>query len=93
VADPSAVARRIVEKGLTVRDVERLAKDHALNARPSKSAAARPAKDADTRAIEKTLSDALGMRVELRSEGESGELRIRYESLEQLDSICRLLTQ
>ena len=93
VADPSAVARRIVEKGLTVRDVERLAKDHALNARPSKSAAARPAKDADTRAIEKTLSDALGMRVELRSEGESGELRIRYELLEQLDSICRLLTQ
>ncbi|PWB88763.1 ParB/RepB/Spo0J family partition protein [Methylocystis sp. SB2] len=91
VADPSAVARRIVEKGLTVRDVERLAKDHAV--RPSKSAAARPAKDADTRAIEKTLSDALGMRVELRSEGESGELRIRYESLEQLDSICRLLTQ
>ncbi|ULO22539.1 ParB/RepB/Spo0J family partition protein [Methylocystis sp. SB2] len=91
VADPSAVARRIVEKGLTVRDVERLAKDHAV--RPSKSAAARPAKDADTRAIEKTLSDALGMRVELRSEGESGELRIRYRSLEQLDSICRLLTQ
>jgi ParB family chromosome partitioning protein len=64
-----------------------------LNARPSKSAATRSAKDADTRAIEKTLSDALGMRVELRSEGESGELRIRYESLEQLDSICRLLTQ
>ncbi|WP_026222655.1 ParB/RepB/Spo0J family partition protein [Methylocystis rosea] len=93
VADPSAVARRIVEKGLTVRDVERLAKDHALNARPSKSAAARPAKDADTRAIERTLSDALGMRIELRSNGESGELRIRYESLEQLDSICRLLTQ
>ena len=93
VADPSAVARRIVEKGLTVRDVERLAKDHALNARPSKSAATRPAKDADTRAIEKTLSDALGMRVELRSEGESGELRIRDESLEQLNSICRLLTQ
>ncbi|MBG0799321.1 ParB/RepB/Spo0J family partition protein [Methylocystis sp. L43] len=93
VADPSAVARRIVEKGLTVRDVERLAKDHALNVRPSKSVAARPAKDADTRAIEKTLSDALGMRVELRSEGEGGELRIRYESLEQLDSICRLLTQ
>lgn len=91
VADPSAVARRIVEKGLTVRDVERLSKDHAV--RPSKSAAARPAKDADTRAIEKTLSDALGMRIELRSNGESGELRIRYESLEQLDSICRLLTQ
>ncbi|AZG77852.1 ParB/RepB/Spo0J family partition protein [Methylocystis rosea] len=96
VADPSAVARRIVEKGLTVRDVERLAKDHAEEtgaSRHSPRSARNSVKDADTRAIEKTLSDALGMRVELRSEGESGELRIRYESLEQLDSICRLLTQ
>lgn len=96
VADPSAVARRIVEKGLTVRDVERLAKDHAEEtgaSRHSPRSTKSSVKDADTRAIEKTLSDALGMRAELRSEGEKGELRIRYESLEQLDSICRLLTQ
>ncbi|MGB5084953.1 MAG: ParB/RepB/Spo0J family partition protein [Methylocystis silviterrae] len=100
VADPAAVARRIVEKGLTVRDVERLAKDHAEEAGPSgrsprsaKGSAKNSVKDADARAIEKTLSDALGMRVELRAEDERGELRIRYESLEQLDSICRLLTK
>ncbi|MGJ0535515.1 ParB/RepB/Spo0J family partition protein [Methylocystis sp.] len=104
VADPAAVARRIVEKGLTVRDVERLAKDHAEEAgrsgrspRSAKDSAKNStknfAKDADARAIEKTLSDALGMRVELRAEDERGELRIRYESLEQLDSICRLLTE
>ncbi|MGJ0512329.1 ParB/RepB/Spo0J family partition protein [Methylocystis sp.] len=100
VADPAAVARRIVEKGLTVRDVERLAKDHADEAGPSgrslrsaKNSARNSTKDADARAIEKTLSDALGMRVELRGEDERGELRIRYESLEQLDSICQLLTK
>jgi ParB family chromosome partitioning protein len=85
------VARRIVEKGMTVRDVERLAQDETENVRPAKHSA-RPAKDADTRAIEKTLSDALGMRVELRPDGEKGELRIRYGSLDQLESICRLLS-
>ncbi|TLG76853.1 ParB/RepB/Spo0J family partition protein [Methylocystis sp. B8] len=90
VADPAAVARRIVEKGMTVRDVERLAQDEIKNIRPAKRSG-RSAKDADTRAIEKTLSDALGMRVELRPDGEKGELRIRYGSLEQLESICRLL--
>ena len=96
VADPAAVARRIVEKGLTVRDVERLAKDQAEKARPVETFAAfakGSAKDADARAIEKTLSDALGMRVELRAEDERGELRIRYELLEQLDLICGLLTK
>jgi ParB family chromosome partitioning protein len=92
VADPAAVARRIVEKGLTVRDVERLAQERLAEASRTKPRA-RPTKDADSRAIEKTLSDALGMRVELRPDGEKGELRIHYKSLEQLNSICRLLTE
>ena len=92
--NPGAVARRIVEKGMTVRDVERLAQEQAEG--PSRGAL-RPkktsAKNADARAVEKTLSDALGLRVELVSKGEGGELRIRYESLEQLEAISRLLTQ
>lgn len=92
VADPAAMARRIVEQGLTVRDVERLAQAQAKKIRPSKHSA-RVAKDADTRAIEKSLSDALGLRVELRPNGEKGEVRISYQSLDQLQSICRLLTE
>ena len=92
VADPDAVARRIVEAGLTVRDVERLAQRESerRGAAPRKP---RTEKDADTRAIEKTLSDALGMLVDIRHEGERGELRIRYESLEQLESLCRMLSE
>jgi len=96
VADPGAVARRIVDDGMTVRDVERLAQEQAeeassskRNVRPAKASA----KDADARAIEKTLSDALGLRVDLRPNGEKGEVRIRYESLDQLDSIRRLLSE
>jgi ParB family chromosome partitioning protein len=50
-------------------------------------------KDADTKALEKTLCDALGMSVDIKNHGERGELRIRYESLEQLDAICRLLSE
>jgi ParB family chromosome partitioning protein len=92
VADPAAVARRIVEQGLTVRDVERLAQEQSEKIRPKKNSA-RVAKDADTRAIEKTLSDALGLRVELRPTGDTGEVRIKYRSLEQLESLCRLLTE
>jgi ParB family chromosome partitioning protein len=76
---------------MTVRDVERLAQAQTKNIRPSKHAA-RVAKDADARAIEKSLSDALGLRVELRPNGEKGEVRISYQSLDQLESICRLLT-
>ncbi|HEY8214034.1 MAG TPA: ParB/RepB/Spo0J family partition protein [Methylocystis sp.] len=96
VADPGAVARRIVESGLTVRDVERLAQEQAEEASSSRRSvrySKASAKDADARAIEKTLSDALGLRVDLRPNGEKGEVRIRYESLEQLDSIRRLLSE
>jgi len=33
----------------------------------------------------------LGMAVDIKNQGERGELRIRYHSLDQLDAICRLL--
>ncbi len=94
VANPEAVARRIVEEGLTVRDVEALAQEQQAGAGPGAPASVRKPKaekDANTRALEKTLCDALGMAVEIRNQGERGELRIRYQSLDQLDAICRML--
>lgn len=92
VKDPDAIARRIVDEGWNVRDVERHAQQEASGAvaKPRKPPIE---KDADTRAIEKSLSDALGLRVAIHPNGESGELRIRYETLEQLDSLCRTLTE
>jgi ParB family transcriptional regulator, chromosome partitioning protein len=94
VENPEAVARQIVERGLTVRDVEGLAQSQ--NAGASKSSGSRktaPEKDANTRALEKTLGDALGMQVEIRNNGERGDIRIHYQSLDQLDAICRLLSE
>jgi ParB family transcriptional regulator, chromosome partitioning protein len=95
VENPEAVARQIVERGLTVRDVEALAPSQAGGA-ASKSSGPRkaaPEKDANTRALEKTLSDALGMQVEIRHNGEKGDIRLYYQSLDQLDAICRLLSE
>ncbi|CAN2534953.1 Chromosome-partitioning+protein+ParB [Methylocapsa aurea] len=93
VDDPDAVARRVVEQGLTVRDVERLGQEEAPGGKlETKSRKPRVDKDADTVAMEKLLTDALGLYVSIHHRGESGELRIRYATLEQLDGLCRRLT-
>jgi ParB family chromosome partitioning protein len=59
---------------------------------PSKGARGGP-KDADTLALENDLSEALGLDVFIADEGGSGELRIQYATLEQLDDLCRRLTR
>lgn len=95
VENPEAVARQIVEQGLTVRDVEAMSQAQTT-AEPSSndpgvSKKPRAEKDANTRALEKSLGDSLGMAVDIKNQGERGEIRIRYQSLDQLDAICRLL--
>jgi ParB family chromosome partitioning protein len=90
--DPEALADVIVARGLSVREAEALAKGPA--ARPKKaSGPRRPAKDADTHALEADLEEALGMSVEVNDRGGAGELKIRYATLEQLDDLCRRLTR
>lgn len=89
--DAESVAKQIVEKGLSVRDVEALSQD-----RKSGDSAGRSnekTKDPDTRAFEQELADTLGLNVAVkRGSGESGELRIKYRTLEQLDGLrSRLL--
>jgi ParB family transcriptional regulator, chromosome partitioning protein len=86
-ADADAIAARIVAQGLSVRDVERITQKSAGRA----SSKAPQDKDSDTRALEKTLSDALGLNVAISHRGEAGEVRIRYKSLDQFDDLCRKL--
>ncbi|MDB5475679.1 MAG: parB [Phenylobacterium sp.] len=91
-AEPDALAELIVSKGLSVREAEALAK--GASRRPKKASGPRRApKDADTHALEADLEEALGMAVEIADRGGSGELKIRYASLEQLDELCRRLTR
>ncbi|WP_306117188.1 MULTISPECIES: ParB/RepB/Spo0J family partition protein [unclassified Roseitalea] len=89
-ADPMALARRIVEEGLSVRQAEALAQVPAGD-KAANGGKAKPDKDADTLSLEKALSDATGYRVAISHGAKGGEVRIRYRSLEQLDDLCRLL--
>jgi ParB family chromosome partitioning protein len=90
VSDPERVAKQIVEEGLTVRDVERLNQDAAPTEKaPKAKEKAEP--DADTKALEKLLSDLLGLTVKITHRGESGDVRVVYQSLEQLDLLCKRL--
>lgn len=91
----SELAAQIVAKGLSVREVERLMKEQEVGKPRSSKTARGPEKDADTRALEGDLSANLKMpvRIEHASGGESGELVIRYGSLDDLDKLCRILSQ
>lgn len=91
VSDPERVATEIQAKGLSVRDAEAIAQAEAAEGGKVPAARRRTAKDPDTIALERTLSDVLGLKVALDHRGEGGELRIRYKTLEQLDEVCRRL--
>ena len=86
--NPSALAQQIVQKGLSVRDAEALGQQRPTSAPRPRSVVA---KSADTMALEKELSDLLGLTVVLHDKGESGRIEIRYSTLEQLDDVCNRL--
>lgn len=86
---PEKLAEQIIKLGLSVRETETLARDESGH-RPTRKLAAE--KDPDTRALEKTLTEAVGLKVEISHTGDSGgHLRIQYKSLEQLEDICKRL--
>lgn len=89
--DAEALAQKVVDRGLNVRDVEALVQnaDMKVAAGDIKSP---PSKDADTRAFEQELSDAIGLRVEIKKgSGESGVLSVKYSNFDQLDYIRKRL--
>ena len=88
LADPkaqAAAAREVVQKGLSVRETERLVK--RLQA-PPKKAAAPAARNPDIRRLEGELADKLGARVALQhSASGRGKLVVSYNSLDELEGI------
>ncbi|MDZ4738682.1 MAG: ParB/RepB/Spo0J family partition protein [Alphaproteobacteria bacterium] len=84
--DPEAMALELIDGGLNVREAE----EKGRKAKGKKKRTI--GKDADTRALEQSLSTQLGLNVSISHKGEKGgELKVAYKSLEQLDEICRLL--
>jgi ParB family transcriptional regulator, chromosome partitioning protein len=94
-AEPDALAGKIVAQGLSVRDAEKLLEGAAESSSakgrgPRKRGAGE--KDADTRAMEKKLMEQLGMNVTItHREGETGDVAVRYKTLDQLEFLCRRL--
>lgn len=85
---PTELADKIIKLGLSVREAEGLARDAAAG----RSSKPRPEKDADTKALERTVSESIGLRVDIHHKGQAGgNLTIAYKSLEQLEDICRKL--
>ncbi len=76
------------QKTVTVTTVEHNAQ---LTSASDNSAQANGYKDPDIMALEDTLSENLGLKVSIIDRGQSGQIAISYESLEQLDEILRRL--
>ncbi|MFN4140616.1 ParB/RepB/Spo0J family partition protein [Aestuariivirga sp.] len=84
---PAELADQIIKLGLSVREAEGLARTGG----PVRKAKAKAEKDPDTRALEKLVSEAIGLKVEITHRGEGGAVLISYSTLDQLEDICRRL--
>ena len=93
--NPESLAKQVVERDLSVRQTEQLARAAASPGTPRPPVARGSAKDADTRALEEDLTANLRLKVTIdhRPGQQAGELRIRYGTLEELDGLCQLLSR
>jgi ParB family chromosome partitioning protein len=89
--DAEGLAERIIRAGLNVRQTEALAKRARSGPEPVTKPARGAKKNADTADLEGNLAEVLGLKVEIRGQGEAGEVRIIYKTLEQLDDLCARL--
>src|SRR5579863_1121844 len=90
--DAERLADEIVSRGLNVRQVEALAREGGKDAKVNgRKSLARSEKNANLVALEKRISDALGLVVSINDRGRGGVLSIRYRNLDQLDDVLRRL--
>ncbi|SEH16092.1 chromosome partitioning protein, ParB family [Sphingopyxis sp. YR583] len=98
VDDAEAIARRVAKEGLSVRAVEALVRADKGGEAPRKTSGdSRPpgevGRDPDIVAVERHLSELLGIGVGIQYAGEGkGALTLKFASLDQLDMICQRLS-
>jgi ParB family chromosome partitioning protein len=90
---PEEVAEIVVDQGLNVRDVEELARERGKDAEVGTGSKRSSEKTTDPNIadLEKSLSNALGLKVVIQHKGDRGELRVRYGTIDQLDALCEKL--
>jgi ParB family chromosome partitioning protein len=89
--DPEALAREIVERGLSVRETEKLARF----GKPGRERQGRleiKGAGADIEALERQLGDMLGLKVKITYRPDGGTVALNYSTLDQLDMICQRLS-
>jgi ParB family chromosome partitioning protein len=88
-SDPVALAEKVIARGLSVRETERLA------ATPSSKRGEKPQakRSADVALIEADLSKRLGLKVQITNQGSSGSVSIFFKDLDQFDDLLARLTQ
>ncbi|RST29750.1 ParB/RepB/Spo0J family partition protein [Sphingomonas ginkgonis] len=93
-ADPEALTREIIEKGLSVRQAEALAKQVRPGGEQPKGAGRTGggSADADLVALERQLGDVTGLKVKLTHGAKGGTVTLAYSNLDQLDMICQRLS-
>ena len=89
--DPEGLADEILRSGLSVRETEKLARE----GKPTRQ---RPlpieykGAHADIAALERQLSDMLGLKVAIKHSPKGGQVTLGYTTLDQLDMICQRLS-
>jgi len=86
---PDALAKTVVERGLNVRETENLVRQEGS---PKKVSAAAPTKDADTLALERDLSDLLGVKTVVTPKSKGGTLSFHYQNLDQLEALLGIFS-
>jgi len=89
--DQKGLTEAIVDKQMSVREAEVWARQASKAKRDQESGADKKqaSRDADSRFIEKQLSDHLGLRVDLKHKNPNGTLSIKYKTLDQLDDLIK----
>ncbi|MCB9990197.1 MAG: ParB/RepB/Spo0J family partition protein [Rhodospirillales bacterium] len=91
--NPEELANIIVSQGLSVREAERLAADKSGRTPGKRKSGSKAEKDVDTLALEDEITNALGMKVSIDVKGQgTGALKIRFETLDQLDDLLHRLS-
>jgi ParB family chromosome partitioning protein len=86
--NPEEAARLVIARGLNVRQTEALA-----SAKPAEAPRERAPRDVETEALERDLSERLGLAVQIAFDGKGGAVTIKYRNLEQLDGLMARLSQ
>jgi ParB family chromosome partitioning protein len=92
VGNAETIAKEVIKQGLNVRQTEKLISAGKPGAKPAPAPKPpEPPKDANTLALERDLSNLLGLKVSISFRGGAGELVIHYQTLDQLDDVLRRL--